>query len=62
MWLIQIIFNKLIGSMSNKGDSIYSNPDVAKISSAIHDTFIVVPAEKAQNKIILSAKPFIYNF
>ena len=54
--LIQIRISKHKTSMSKKATSIFKNLDVAETLSIIHEKYVVVPADKARNKIFFSAK------
>ena len=38
--------------------SIFKDPDVAKTLSTIHDKYVVVPADKAQNNIVFICKKY----
>ena len=46
-------------SMSAMATSVFRDPDVAKTLSTIHDRYVVVPADKAQN---ISHPMFITKF
>ena len=53
VWLlIQIRIEKL-GSMSTKTTSVFKDPEVVETLSTMHDNYVVVPADKAINNIIL---------
>ena len=43
-------------SMNANATSIFKDPDVAKTLSIIHDQYVVVPADKAQNNIVFVCK------
>ena len=45
-------------SMSVNATSVFKDPDVAKTLSTIHDKYVVVPADKAQNNIVFVCKTF----
>jgi len=48
----------LSGSMNTHATSIFKDPDVAKTLSTIHDKYVVVPADKAQNNIVFICKKY----
>ena len=54
--LIQIRSRKLKRSTSTKATSLFKDLDVAEILSTIHDRYVVVPADKATNNIVLICK------
>jgi len=51
--LIEIWILKFRRSMSTKATSVCKNHEVAETPSIIHDTYGVVPADKAPNNIVL---------
>jgi hypothetical protein len=42
--------------MSTKATSVLKDPEVAETMSTIHDTYVVVPADKASNNIVFICK------
>jgi hypothetical protein len=46
--------------MSTKTTSVFKDPEIVETLSIIHDNYVVVPADKAINNIILVWKK-IYN-
>ncbi len=48
----------LSGSMSADATSIFKDPDVAKTMSTIHEKYVFVPADKAQNNIVFICKKY----
>jgi len=54
--LIQNIISKLKGPMNTRKTSIFKNPHVTKHLSYLHDKYVVVPADKALNNIVLVCK------
>ena len=44
--------------MSGNATSVFKDPYVAKALSTIHNKYVVVPADKAQNNIVLICKTF----
>ena len=45
-------------SMSVNATSVFKDPDVAETLSTIHDKYIVVPADKEQNDVIIVCKMY----
>ena len=58
--LIQIRIEKLRRYMSNKGKSVFSNPDAAETLSTIHDKYVVVPADTAPNNIVFCLQKLLH--
>ena len=54
--LIQIRIKKLQESMSTKAPSVFKDPAVLRDLFAIHEKFVVVPADKASNNIVFVCK------
>jgi hypothetical protein len=54
--LIQIRIGKFRRSMSTKATSVLKDPEVAETMSTIHDTYVVVPADKASTNIVFICK------
>jgi hypothetical protein len=54
--LIQIRNGKFRRSMSTKATSVLKDPEVAETMPTIHDTYVVVPADKASNNIVFICK------
>ena len=46
-------------SMSANATSVFKDPDVAKTLSTIHDKYVVVPADNAQNNTVLQQTFYI---
>jgi hypothetical protein len=42
--------------MSTKATSLLKDPEVAETMPTIHDTYVVVPADKASNNIVFICK------
>ena len=49
-------------SMSTKATSAFKYPEVAETLSTIHDTYVVVPADKAPNNFVLICKKNYIDF
>ena len=49
--LIQIRIHKLSGSINMHTTSIFKYPEVSKDLTYLHEKYVVVPADKAQNNI-----------
>ena len=47
-------------TMSTKAQSVFSNPDVIKTLNSLHERFVVVPADKAANNVVLICKTYYY--
>ena len=45
--LLHIRINKLSGSISTRSTSIFTDPNVAKHLSLLHDKYVIVSADKA---------------
>ena len=43
-------------TMSRRHESVFDDPDVAAELAEIHEKFVVVPADKASNKIVFICK------
>ena len=54
--LIQIRIGKFRRSMSTKATFVLKDPEVAETMPTIHDTYVVVPADKASNNIVFICK------
>ena len=54
--LIHIRIIKLSGSISTRSTSIFTDPNVAKHLSPLHDIYVIVSADKAPNKIVFVRK------
>jgi hypothetical protein len=48
--------------MSTKATSAFKYPEVAETLSTIHDTYVVVPADKAPNNFVLICKKNYIDF
>jgi hypothetical protein len=42
----------LSGSMNNRSESIFKDPNVAKHLSLLHDKYVIVSADKSLNNIV----------
>ena len=51
---------KLKGSMNNKPISVLEDPTVSKYLSDFHEKFVLVPADKASNNIVVICKTYYY--
>ena len=58
--LIQIRIHKLSGSMKTHTKSIFKDPEVSKDLAYLHEKYVVVPADKAQNNIVFVCKKALY--
>ena len=47
--------------MSRRHESVFDDPDVAAELAEIHETFVVVPADKASNNIVFVCKTHYIN-
>ena len=54
--LVQIRIVKLKRSMRTKATSVFKDPDVTETMSSTHDKYVVVPADKSPNNIVLICK------
>ena len=50
--LIHIRIEMLSGSMNNRSESIFKDPNVAKHLSLLHDKYVIVSADKSLNNIV----------
>ena len=48
--------------MSANAASVFKDSDVAKTLSTIHDKYVVVPADKTQNNIVVSKTYNIHDY
>jgi len=54
--LVQIRIKNFNGSTSTRKTSIFKDPNVAKHMSQFHVKYVVVPADKAPNNIVVVCK------
>ena len=48
-------------TMFRRNESVFDDPDVAAELAEIHEQFVVVPADKASNNIVLVCKTYYIN-
>jgi hypothetical protein len=58
--LIQIRIRKRKRSMTTKATSVFKDPQVAETLSTIHDTYVVVSADKPLNNNVLICKKALH--
>ncbi|MCU7801424.1 MAG: hypothetical protein KZQ70_15165, partial [gamma proteobacterium symbiont of Lucinoma myriamae] len=59
--LVKARISRLQKTMSTKTKSVFSDPDVVSELSTIHDSYVVVPADKASNNIVFVCKAHYCN-